>query len=98
MGKVAVSRLDFGYFVRPSEETGTGAPRVEACLGYLVDHPDGLILMDSGMGTDPESTPTIAPLDVPLRLLWPTPGSPPTMSRSWSTAISTSTTAAGTPD
>jgi len=54
MANVAVSRLDFGYFVRPPEETGTSAPRVEACLGYLVEHPDGLILMDSGMGTDPD--------------------------------------------
>lgn len=49
-----VRRLDFGYFVRPAEETGTGAPRVEPCLGYLVDHPDGLVLVDTGMGTHPE--------------------------------------------
>jgi N-acyl homoserine lactone hydrolase len=54
MTKVTVSRLDFGYFVRPPEETGTGVTRVEACLGYLIEHPRGLILMDSGMGSDPE--------------------------------------------
>lgn len=46
--------MDFGYFVRPSAETGTGAPRVEPCLGYLVDHPDGLLLVDTGMGRHPE--------------------------------------------
>ena len=47
-------RVDFGYFVRPAEETGTGTPRVEPCLGYLVDHPDGLVLLDTGMGRHPE--------------------------------------------
>ena len=49
-----VRRVDFGYFVRPSEETGTGAPRVEPCLGYLVRHLDGLLLFDTGMGSHPE--------------------------------------------
>jgi len=49
-----VRRLDFGYFVRPADETGTGAPRVEPCLGYLVEHPGGLLVMDTGMGHDPE--------------------------------------------
>jgi N-acyl homoserine lactone hydrolase len=51
---IEVRRLDFGYFVRPAEETGTGSARVEACLGYLVDHPDGVLLFDTGMGSDPE--------------------------------------------
>jgi len=54
MSDVEVRRVDYGYFVRPAEETGTGAPRVEPCLGYLVDHPDGLLLLDTGMGSDPE--------------------------------------------
>jgi len=49
-----VRRLDYGFFVRPAEETGTGAPRVEPCLGYLIEHPDGLLLVDSGMGSHPE--------------------------------------------
>jgi len=52
--RIAVRRVDFGYFVRPAEETGTGSSRVEPCLGYLVEHPDGLLLMDTGMGTHPE--------------------------------------------
>lgn len=54
MADLAVRRVDFGYFVRPAEETGTGAARVEPCLGYLVDHPDGLVLLDTGMGSDPD--------------------------------------------
>ncbi|MGI8578842.1 MAG: MBL fold metallo-hydrolase [Nocardioidaceae bacterium] len=54
MPDIAVRRLDFGYFVRPAEETGTGSPRVEACLGYLVEHPDGVLLFDTGMGARPD--------------------------------------------
>ncbi|MDA8063519.1 MAG: MBL fold metallo-hydrolase [Actinomycetota bacterium] len=50
----SVQRVDFGYFVRPAEETGTGSSRVEPCLGYLVRHPDGLVLFDTGMGSHPE--------------------------------------------
>ncbi len=44
-------RLDFGWFVRPGSETGTGAPRVEPVLGYLVAHAAGLLLFDTGMGS-----------------------------------------------
>src|SRR3954451_19786038 len=51
---VVVRRLDFGYFVRPGTETATGVDRVEPVLGYLVDHPRGYLLMDTGMGTHPE--------------------------------------------
>lgn len=54
MTDLLVRRVDFGYFVRPAEETGTGAPRVEPCLGYLVEHPEGLLLVDTGMGSHPE--------------------------------------------
>jgi hypothetical protein len=28
---INVRRVDFGYFIRPPEETGTGQPRVEPC-------------------------------------------------------------------
>jgi N-acyl homoserine lactone hydrolase len=48
---VSVRRIDFGYFVRPGEETASGRPQVEPCLGYLVEHPDGLLLVDTGMGS-----------------------------------------------
>lgn len=51
---VTVRRVDFGYFVRPAQETGTGGPRVEPCLGYVVSHPQGMVLFDTGMGSDPE--------------------------------------------
>jgi N-acyl homoserine lactone hydrolase len=45
-----VSRIDFGYFVRPAQETGTGKPRVEGVLGYVIEHPAGLLLFDTGLG------------------------------------------------
>jgi N-acyl homoserine lactone hydrolase len=54
MAELEVRRVDFGYFVRPPAETGTGAPQVEPCLGYLVHHPAGLLLFDTGMGSHPE--------------------------------------------
>jgi N-acyl homoserine lactone hydrolase len=49
-----VRRVEFGYFVRPAEETGTGGARVEPCLGYVVEHPSGTLLFDTGMGSHPE--------------------------------------------
>lgn len=54
MASITARRADLGYFVRPAEETGTGAPRVEPCLGYVVDHPEGRLLFDTGMGSHPE--------------------------------------------
>ena len=51
---LTVRRIDFGYFVRPAEETGTSHPRVEPCLGYVVDHPRGTVLFDTGMGSHPQ--------------------------------------------
>jgi N-acyl homoserine lactone hydrolase len=54
LGVIAVRRIDYGYFVRPAEETGTGVPRVEPCFGYLVEHPDGVLLFDTGMGSHPD--------------------------------------------
>lgn len=45
-----VRRVNFGYFVRPAEETGTGAPRVEPVLGYLVRHEEQWLLFDTGIG------------------------------------------------
>lgn len=46
-----VRRVDFGYFVRPASEGSSGEPRICPVLGYLIDHPDGLVLFDSGVGT-----------------------------------------------
>ncbi|MEP6696938.1 MAG: N-acyl homoserine lactonase family protein [Pseudonocardiales bacterium] len=50
----AVRRVDFGYFVRPAAESGTGAAVVQPCLGYLIEHPDAVLLFDSGMATHPQ--------------------------------------------
>jgi N-acyl homoserine lactone hydrolase len=66
MGDIGVRRVDLGYFVRPPEETGTGRSRVEPCLGYLVDHPDGLLLLDTGMGSHPEVDAHYQPVRRPL--------------------------------
>jgi N-acyl homoserine lactone hydrolase len=54
MNEVRVRRIDFGYFVRPPKETGTPDARVEPCLGYLVVHPEGVLLFDTGMGAHPD--------------------------------------------
>lgn len=53
MADIEVRRLSFGYFVRPADETESGAPRVEPCLGYLVVHEHGTLLLDTGMGSTP---------------------------------------------
>jgi N-acyl homoserine lactone hydrolase len=45
-----VRRVNFGYFVRPGEETDSGLPRVEPVLGYLVRQPSGYFLFDTGIG------------------------------------------------
>jgi len=63
---IGVRRVDLGYFVRPAEETGTGSSRVEPCLGYLVDHPGGLLLLDTGMGRHPEVDARYQPWRRPL--------------------------------
>jgi N-acyl homoserine lactone hydrolase len=66
VGVPAVRRIDFGYFVRPAAETGTDRPRVEPVLGYLVDHPDGLLLLDTGMGSAPDVDAHYRPARRPL--------------------------------
>ena len=66
MASITVRRADLGYFVRPAEETGTGAPRVEPCLGYVVDHPAGRLLYDTGMGSHPETDAHYRPRRVEL--------------------------------
>jgi N-acyl homoserine lactone hydrolase len=54
MAEITMRRVDFGYFVRPVGETGTGRVRVDPCLGYVVSHPQGIIVFDTGMGSHPE--------------------------------------------
>jgi N-acyl homoserine lactone hydrolase len=65
--EINVRRVNFGYFVRPLEETGTGSPRAEPCLGYLIEHPDGLLLVDTGMGEDAWVDGHYQPHRIPLR-------------------------------
>lgn len=60
-------RVQLGTFARPAEETGTGQPRVEHVLGYVVRSPAGLVLLDTGMGdagaeTEAHYRPTRVPL------------------------------------
>lgn len=64
----SVRRVDFGYFVRPADETGTGSPRAEPCLGYLVDHPEGYLLVDTGMGVHPDVDAHYRPIRRPLNI------------------------------
>ena len=66
MDGVTVRRVDFGYFVRPPDETGTGMLRVEPCLGYLVEHPAGTLLFDTGMGSHPDVEARYRPRRQPL--------------------------------
>ncbi|MEV6601878.1 N-acyl homoserine lactonase family protein [Actinoplanes sp. NPDC051346] len=66
MTDLQVRRVNFGYFVRPASETGTGSPRVEPCLGYLIDHPAGALLVDTGMGSHPFVESHYRPRRIPL--------------------------------
>ena len=50
LSRDSVHRVDFGYFIRPAQETGTGQPRVDPLVGYLVAQPEGWLLFDTGMG------------------------------------------------
>jgi len=53
---VRVERLRLGTFVRPGSETPDGLPRAEVVLGYLVHHPAGLLLLDTGIGEVDDDT------------------------------------------
>jgi N-acyl homoserine lactone hydrolase len=66
MGELEVRRVDFGYFLRPAEETTTGTAQFEPCLGYAVRHPGGLLLVDTGMGSHPDVDDHYRPWRVPL--------------------------------
>jgi N-acyl homoserine lactone hydrolase len=49
-----VRRVDFGTVVLPGRGDRDEPSRVVPCLGYLVDHPDGVVLVDTGIGSDPD--------------------------------------------
>src|SRR3954453_930545 len=60
-------RLPLATFRRPADETGTGEPRFERLYGYLVPHPDGLALLDTGFSEgDPEADARYRPKRTPL--------------------------------
>lgn len=62
-----VRRVDFGYFVRRPEETGTASARVESLLGHVVVRPGGgFLLFDTGMGSDPDVDRHYRPVRRPL--------------------------------
>jgi N-acyl homoserine lactone hydrolase len=62
----SVHRVDFGYFIRPAGETDAGVARVEPCFGYLINHADGIVLVDTGMGSDPDVDNHYRPVRRPL--------------------------------
>ncbi|GAB3594777.1 MBL fold metallo-hydrolase [Angustibacter peucedani] len=49
-----IDRLRLATFLRPGSETVDGLDRAEVVLAYLVHHPDGLVLLDTGMGSHPD--------------------------------------------
>jgi N-acyl homoserine lactone hydrolase len=51
-----VARIELGSFVRPPEETGTDSHRVETVLGYVARTPEGVLLLDTGLGEGDEET------------------------------------------
>jgi N-acyl homoserine lactone hydrolase len=71
MADPTVRRIDFGYFVRPARETGTGNPRVEPCLGYVISHAQGMLVFDTGMGSHPDVDAHYRPrrIDLPEALM-----------------------------
>lgn len=61
-----IVRIDYGYFVRPAGETENGRARVEPVLGYAILHPQGTLLLDTGMGAHPEVDAHYRPRRIPL--------------------------------
>jgi N-acyl homoserine lactone hydrolase len=65
----SVHRLRLGTFVRPGSETPDGRARAEVVLAYLVRHPDGLLLLDTGIGAvDAETEAHYRPVRRDLRV------------------------------
>ena len=43
-----IRRVLFGHFTMPDDEDPRAGEKVVVC-GYLIDHPDGLVLLDTGI-------------------------------------------------
>jgi N-acyl homoserine lactone hydrolase len=50
MNEIAVRRIDFGYVIVPPGPGIDEPPHVLPCLGYVVRHPSGVVLFDTGIG------------------------------------------------
>lgn len=61
-----VRRVALATFLRPGEETETGRPRLEPCLAYAIRHASGVLLVDTGMGSDPDVDAHYRPCRTPL--------------------------------
>src|SRR4051794_23832443 len=62
-----VARIELGTFVRPPQETGTDGGRVEPVLGYVARTPEGILLLDTGLGeADQETEAWYRPRRVPI--------------------------------
>ena len=62
-----IDRLRLATFVRPGSETVDGLPRAEVVVAYLVHHPRGLVLLDTGMGSHPDVDAHYQPRRLDLR-------------------------------
>jgi glyoxylase-like metal-dependent hydrolase (beta-lactamase superfamily II) len=62
-----IHRLELGTFLRPGSETPDGRLRAEVALAYLVRHPAGVLLFDTGIGAvDAETEAHYRPVRRPL--------------------------------
>jgi len=50
MNDIAVRRIDFGHVIVPARRGMDEAPHVLPCLGYVIAHPSGVVLFDTGIG------------------------------------------------
>ena len=51
-----IRRVEYGHFVRPASETTTGFARVEPTLGYVIRHPGGVVMFDTGLAEADQET------------------------------------------
>ncbi|MFF0435804.1 MBL fold metallo-hydrolase [Streptomyces sp. NPDC004327] len=64
---IFVETIDLGHFTRPAAEWGGPHDRDEPALAYLVRHPRGTVLFDTGMGEgSPETDAHYRPVRRPL--------------------------------